>query len=192
MTTATQRIVTVLVYADIAAAHDFLVDTFGFTSGGIHRDDAGQVVHGEVSLDGEAIWLHRASPDPGLRDVTALGSATGMLNVFVEDVDAHHGRAAAAPKSFTRRPTSPTASASTAPPTPKDALVVRHPDLTCRIPGPATPCGVTTTAYPMPIATATTAWPRHYRASLAELTDGEQDRRIFECFEGVAGVGDDE
>ena len=105
MTTTTQRIVTVLVYADIAAAHDFLVDTFGFTSGGIHRDDEGQVVHGEVSLDGEAIWLHRVSPEHGLRDVTALGSATGMLNVFVEDVDAHHIRAAAGGANIVYPPT---------------------------------------------------------------------------------------
>jgi MerR family transcriptional regulator, thiopeptide resistance regulator len=96
MTTTTQRIVTILVYTDIAVAHDFLVDTFGFSSGGIHRDGNGEVVHGEVSLDGEAIWLHRVSPDHGLRGVAELGSATGMLNVFIDDVDAHHSRAAAA------------------------------------------------------------------------------------------------
>jgi MerR family transcriptional regulator, thiopeptide resistance regulator len=96
MTTTTQRIRTILVYADIAAAHDFLVNTFGFTSGEIHRDDEGEVVHGEVSLGGEIIWLHRASPEHGLRSVAELGSATGMLNVFVEDVDAHHTRTAAA------------------------------------------------------------------------------------------------
>lgn len=96
MTTTTQRIVTILVYDDIEAAHDFLVDTFGFTAGGVERDGSGDVVHGEVSLDGETIWLHRASPDHGLRGVAEHGSATGMLNVYVDDVDAHHARAAAA------------------------------------------------------------------------------------------------
>jgi MerR family transcriptional regulator, thiopeptide resistance regulator len=96
MTTTTQRIITILVYADIAAAHDFLVDTFEFTGGGCHLDGDGQAVHGEVSLDGETIWLHRVSPDHGLRSVAELGSATGMLNVFVDDVDAHHARAVAA------------------------------------------------------------------------------------------------
>jgi uncharacterized glyoxalase superfamily protein PhnB len=96
MTRTTQRIVTILVYADILAAHDFLVDVFGFSSGGIHRDDDGQVVHGEVWLDGEAVWLHRVSPEFGLRGAGELGSATGMLNVFVEDVDAHHATSSAA------------------------------------------------------------------------------------------------
>lgn len=95
MTTTAQRIVTILVYADITAAHDFLVETFGFESGGVHRNDDGEVMHGEVSLAGETVWLHRVSPDYGLRGVADLGSATGMLNVFVEDVDAHHAHSMA-------------------------------------------------------------------------------------------------
>ena len=96
MTATTQRIVTILVYAEIEAAHDFLVDAFGFSSGGIHRDGDDQVAHGEVLLDGEAIWLHPVSPDDGLRGAAELGSVTGMLNVFVPDVDAHHARSVAA------------------------------------------------------------------------------------------------
>ncbi len=96
MSTTAQRIVTILVYADIAAAHDFLVETFGFESGGVHRNDDGEVMHGEVSLAGEVIWLHRVSPHYGLRGVTDLGAATGMLNIFVDDVDAHHARSLAA------------------------------------------------------------------------------------------------
>jgi uncharacterized glyoxalase superfamily protein PhnB len=96
MTKTTQRIVAILVYADIPAAHDFLVNVFGFSSGGVHRDDDGLVVHGEVSLDGEAVWLHRVSPEFGLRGAAELGSATGMLNVLVADVDAHHAMSSAA------------------------------------------------------------------------------------------------
>ncbi len=84
--THTQRIIPILVYADIAAAHDFLVDTFGFTTGGLHHDDDGQVVDAEVSLGDEAIWLHRVVADQGLRSPAELGAATGMLNVFVDDV----------------------------------------------------------------------------------------------------------
>lgn len=94
--TATQRIITVLVYADIATAHDFLVETFGFSPGGLHRDDDGRVVHAEVSLGDEAIWLHRVVAEQGLRSAVELGSATGMLNVFVDDVDEHHARTVAA------------------------------------------------------------------------------------------------
>ena len=103
--TTTQRIIPILVYADIAVAHDFLVDTFGFDPGGLHRDDDGQVVHGEVSMAGESIWLHRAAPDHGLRSVAELRSATGMINVFVDDVDAHYARSTAAGASIGYPPT---------------------------------------------------------------------------------------
>lgn len=96
MATTTQRVITILVYADIATAHDFLVNTFGFTAGELHRDRDDAVVHGEVSLHGESIWLHPVAAEHGLRSVTELGSATGMLNVFVDDVDAHHARTLAA------------------------------------------------------------------------------------------------
>ena len=41
-------VIPVLVYEDIEAAHDYLVDVFGFTSGGLHRLDDGTVVHAEV------------------------------------------------------------------------------------------------------------------------------------------------
>lgn len=105
MNTTPQRIIPILVYADITAAHDFLVETFGFRTGGVHRDGEGQVLHGEVSHDGEAIWLHPASPDHGLRGVAEVGSATGMLNVLVADVDAHHARTAAAGATIVFPPT---------------------------------------------------------------------------------------
>ncbi len=93
MTSTKQRIITILVYADIAAAHDFLVDR-----------------------------LHRVSPGYGLRSAAELGAASGMLNVFVDDVDAHHARSiAAGAKIRYPRPTSPTDSASTASSTPRAA-----------------------------------------------------------------------
>ena len=43
-------VIPILVYDDIEAAHDFLVETFGFTSGGLHRAEDGMVVHGEVRM----------------------------------------------------------------------------------------------------------------------------------------------
>lgn len=100
-----QRIIPILVYADIAAAHDFLVDTFGFASGGLHRGDDGQVDHGEVSMDGQAIWLHRLSPDFGLTSPATHGAGTGMVAVIVDDVDAHHARAQAASATIVYGPT---------------------------------------------------------------------------------------
>jgi uncharacterized glyoxalase superfamily protein PhnB/AraC-like DNA-binding protein len=105
MTSTRQRIVTILVYADIAAAHNYLVETFGFSSGGINQHADGEVMHAEVALDGEVIWLHRVSADYGLRSTTELGAATGMLNVLVDDVDAHHARSVAAGARITFPPT---------------------------------------------------------------------------------------
>ena len=90
MTTTRQRLIPILVYADIAAAHDFLIDRFGFHSGGLHRNEGGQVDHGEVSIEGQVIWMHRVLPEFGLASPKTYGASTGMLGVVVDDVDAHH------------------------------------------------------------------------------------------------------
>ncbi len=44
------RTIPLLVYDDIETAHNFLVSAFGFETGGLHRDDQGRVVHGEVRV----------------------------------------------------------------------------------------------------------------------------------------------
>ena len=56
-------IVPILVYEDIEAGHDYLIATFGFTSGGLHRTDDGTVVHGEVRMGDAAIWLHQVTAE---------------------------------------------------------------------------------------------------------------------------------
>jgi hypothetical protein len=61
--TPTPAVVPILVYEDIEAAHDFLVGTFGLTSGGLHRLDDGTVVHGEVRNGDAPIWLHRVTTE---------------------------------------------------------------------------------------------------------------------------------
>ncbi len=90
------RITPVLVYSDIEAAHAFLVETFGFDAGSLHRSDDGQVVHGEVHVDGQSIWLHRVTADHGLASPRSHHTAFGGLAVLVDDVDAHCKRARAA------------------------------------------------------------------------------------------------
>ena len=85
-----QRIVVVLVYADVAAARDFLVDAFGFEVGRTHRDDHGHLEHLEMTLYDEVIRLHPVAPDHGLASIAELGSATGTLHIVVDDVDDHH------------------------------------------------------------------------------------------------------
>ena len=62
MSTITEAI-PLLVYKDIAAAHDFLVNTFGFESGELARDAEGCVIHGEVRAGDMRIWLHRVAAE---------------------------------------------------------------------------------------------------------------------------------
>jgi MerR family transcriptional regulator, thiopeptide resistance regulator len=58
-----ERVIPLLTYQDISAAHDFLVHAFGFASGGVHRTPDGQAVHGEVRAGDVAIWLHRVTAE---------------------------------------------------------------------------------------------------------------------------------
>lgn len=90
-----QRI-TLLVYDDIEAAHDFLVRVFGFGPGTLDRTESGRVVHGEVHVGDGVVWLHRATDDPNLASPASLGASTHCMAVMVDDVDTHHARAAAA------------------------------------------------------------------------------------------------
>ena len=91
-----------LVYADAPAAIDFLCTAFGFTRhlvvpGGTERD----IVHAQLTLDGNMIMLSSASPSTRERFGMVTPAATGGLVtacicVALEDPDAHHARAAAA------------------------------------------------------------------------------------------------
>lgn len=89
---AIQRITPLLVYEDIPAAHDFLVDVFGFASRGIERDGEGSAVHAEVYAGDFAIWLHRVAPEHHMLAARTLPGASGGLYVHVDDVDAHYKR----------------------------------------------------------------------------------------------------
>lgn len=94
-TTATRRLA-LLVYRDLAAAHDHLVSVFGFGSGGLSRDASGRVRHGEVFAGDGVIWLHPESPEHRLAAPSSLGATTHCMAVNVDDVDAHADRLRAA------------------------------------------------------------------------------------------------
>jgi len=83
-----------LVYSDVAAAHDYLVKVLGLTAGPLHTDDAGTAVHGEVSAGHHTIWLHPAAE--GYQSPAQLGAATGMTVIVVDDLDEHYQRAVVA------------------------------------------------------------------------------------------------
>lgn len=85
-------VIPLLAYSDIQAAHDFLVDVFGFESVEIERLDDGTVVHGEVLAGTTRIFLHEVG-DGELSAASELPSASGGIVVLVEDVDEHHEHA---------------------------------------------------------------------------------------------------
>ena len=54
-----ERIIPVLTYQDIPAAHDFLVHAFGFNAGGVYRnaEPYGQREYGARDLEGHRWWF---------------------------------------------------------------------------------------------------------------------------------------
>jgi uncharacterized glyoxalase superfamily protein PhnB len=92
-TTTATTLIPILVYEDIEAAHDFLVATFGCTSGGLHRADDGTVVHGEVRAGDSPIWLHRVTAEHAMASPKGTTASHGGLTVIVPDVDAHFDHA---------------------------------------------------------------------------------------------------
>ncbi len=89
-----QRI-SILVYRDLAAAHDYLVDVFGFTPGEITTDPDGHPVHADLVAGDGVIWLHQETEEFGLASPATLGAATATMAIMVEDVDEHHRLVAA-------------------------------------------------------------------------------------------------
>jgi uncharacterized glyoxalase superfamily protein PhnB len=86
-----QTVTPYLLYADVAAAIEWLGHAFGFEERLRFADEAGVVTHAEVTLgDGEVFLGH---PGPEFRSPEELGAFTHLVHVYVEDVDAHHARA---------------------------------------------------------------------------------------------------
>lgn len=94
--TALERRISILVYRDPEAAHAWLAEAFGLVPGELTRDDTGTVVHAELEAGDGVVWLHREAPEFQLASPATLGGANGSMAVMVDDVDAHHERAAAA------------------------------------------------------------------------------------------------
>jgi uncharacterized glyoxalase superfamily protein PhnB len=81
------QVIPYLFYADAAAAIDWLAGTFGFTVRSRHERPDGTVRHGELELDrGGVIML--GSPGPGFRGPAALGGATQLIRITVDDLAA--------------------------------------------------------------------------------------------------------
>ncbi|GAA4681072.1 MerR family transcriptional regulator [Nocardioides nanhaiensis] len=94
--TVPTRRLTLLVYRDLSAAHEHLVEVLGFGAGPVTRDDDGRVVHAEVHVGDGVVWLHPELTTARLASPATVGSASACLAVEVDDVEAHHARLVAA------------------------------------------------------------------------------------------------
>ena len=84
-----QSRIPILVYSDLESAYGHLTQVFGLGEGELARDEDGVAVHGEVRVGDEVIWLHQESEEYRLSSPQTLDAATGMITLFVEDVDSH-------------------------------------------------------------------------------------------------------
>jgi len=94
--TSIDRVVPLLVYEDLSAAQDFLVEAFGFESAGVYRNEEGKTFHAEVRAGMTPIWLHRVAAEHEVGSPLRGAAESSGLVVFVDDVDQHFRRAAAA------------------------------------------------------------------------------------------------
>jgi MerR family transcriptional regulator, thiopeptide resistance regulator len=91
-----------LVYDDTAAAHDYIVRVFGLTPGQPQADPAERDVYREVRAGDQVIGLHPSAE--GFRSPGALGAATGMTVISVDDADAHYARSVQAGAEIVEEP----------------------------------------------------------------------------------------
>jgi uncharacterized glyoxalase superfamily protein PhnB len=92
-----QRIIPQLPYHDLPAARDFLERVFGFSerqSARVIDRNTGELSHACVEIYGAEVMLGGHGGHGALSPKS--GSAiSGVLTVYVDDVDAHHARARA-------------------------------------------------------------------------------------------------
>jgi len=93
--TLTATIYPALRFRDAERARDFLRDAFGFAEHALHRDAEGRIAHAEYRHGNGAVMFGGSRPDPANPGANPWSEASGLY-VVVEDVDAHHARAAAA------------------------------------------------------------------------------------------------
>jgi uncharacterized glyoxalase superfamily protein PhnB len=99
------RVIPLLVYHDIQAAHDFLVKAFAFEPGGVQLGPDGQSVHGEVRVGGTDIWLHRVTSEHKMASPESVDMAGAGIVIHVADVDKHFARARDAGAQISYEPT---------------------------------------------------------------------------------------
>jgi PhnB protein len=87
------RVTPYLLYEDLDAAVDWLLAAFGFEERIRMKGSDGRAVHAEVGLGDGVVMM--GSPGPDYRNPKHLGGTTQLVNVYVDDVDAHCEKARA-------------------------------------------------------------------------------------------------
>jgi PhnB protein len=96
------RVMPYLHYEDTEAALEFLTSAFGFTEKFRMADESGKVSHAEVQLGDGVVML--GTPSGDYKNPRTLGTKTGSIYVYVDDVDAHYSQAKEAGATITRAP----------------------------------------------------------------------------------------
>jgi uncharacterized glyoxalase superfamily protein PhnB len=86
-----------LAYRDEAAALDFLTRAFGLRERREARMESPEGMLAWLEIGDGVVMIGRAGPDHhDLYSPRDTGKTTGMVNVYVEDIDSHYARAVAA------------------------------------------------------------------------------------------------
>jgi uncharacterized glyoxalase superfamily protein PhnB len=93
MPTKTQ-IIPYIFYRDVPAALDWLAKTFGFKEEMRTGTPKGGM-HGEMSFGGQLIMMGQGGKEWKMASAREAGMATMGVFIYMDDVDAHHARAAA-------------------------------------------------------------------------------------------------
>lgn len=89
------RNISILIYADLAQAYEYLAAVYQFVPGTVTRDSEDVIQHAVLHAGHNEFWLHPESQTFNLASPQTLGGSTATTAVLVDDVDAHYQHAAA-------------------------------------------------------------------------------------------------
>ena len=84
-----------LMYDDVDAAHEYLVEVFGLASGQVWTSGEGVTQYREVRAGEQVIGLHPAGAKT-FQSPRSAGTVTGTTVISVDDADAHYARTVSA------------------------------------------------------------------------------------------------
>ena len=97
----TQRVVPYLMYADAAAAIEFIGKAFGFEERMRMPAPDGSIMHAELGYQNNVVMLATVVPEMGYGSPKDLPARHGSVLCYVDDVDTHYAQAKAAGATIT-------------------------------------------------------------------------------------------